>query len=118
MWRCLCHPKRTRSLGKEGQKYWCVTVVGNGVYYLHCHFILDLYNELVKSTHVDLRERGMKKVSIASVALSCLWVLPPLGGDVMGLGFVSDFSAVCFCCCIASALVEWTAVGMVFTKIM
>lgn len=53
-----------------------MAVVGNGIYYSHCHLTLDLYNELVKSAHVDLKERGMKKGSIASVALSIYGVCP------------------------------------------
>ena len=36
----------------------------------------------------------------------------------MGFLFVSDLSAVCLCCCIASALVEWTAMELVFPKII
>ena len=47
-----------------------MTAVGSPIYYSHSRFILDLHNDLVKSAPGDLRERGMKKVSTASVALS------------------------------------------------
>lgn len=74
MWRCLCHLKRTRALGWKVQNYWCDS---DGKCLSHWRFFLDLYNELVKSTRVGLRERGMKKVSIVSAPLGIYGFCPP-----------------------------------------